>query len=590
MEARGYAYVTGKDGRPVLLGKGAFGRVCLVTRDGATFIVKDVRLDERSERQRKRVRHEIGVLATLEHPNIIQLEEYWEHLNLVTMVMEYASDVTLRNSILRQRDLAAVAGHGFLEVHVLTWSVQLLLALDYMHGLGHLHRDLKSDNVFVTPDNVIKLGDFGVTSVVGLAKDAASLTPRAPPYYLAPELFQNAPYSVKSDVWALGCVVYELAALRRPFEADDIQVLIRSILDAEAPELGPQYTNDLRLLLALLLQKAPDDRPTASDALHMWIFRRHLQGFRRRLQEQAAMATRQTLTAEGFERETSGNPPKAGRRTSRLVPPTGDVDAPGRLTSAEPSEDDPDTHLPSRVANVVNFGTDRQKMKAFLKGPAPEDIHFGVDAPKMKEFLEGPMQAPLPRSLPVQSPSGLGRPRSDILLPSQPGAGPGPEPRYVREVTAREHWSILGHIIKVFCTPKRASYVSRDLSCSGATAPPEELARDLSAAPKDAPTPPTCTTPVPDAAPRRVSVDDELEAADLREDTGPGTEATAADSDVRCASPESRLDEVEDLSAMGGDEDGGGATAEGAEVVEEDIEGDGGVYTPLHCGAGRPAF
>jgi len=60
--------------------------------------------------------------------------------------------------------------------------------------------------------------------------------------------------------------------------------------------------------------------------------------------------------------------------------------------------------------------------------------------------------------------------------------------------------------------------------------------------------------------------------------------------DVRCASPESRLDEVEDLSAMGGDEDGGGATAEGAEVVEEDIEGDGGVYTPLHCGAGRPAF
>ena len=128
---------------------------------------------------------------------------------------------------------------------VISWLIQIGLALQYMHDEHILHRDLKTQNIFLTKNNMIKLGDFGIAkvlegtlemarTVIGycaprfIAHTRSPLTalaaapPRrrmsSTPYYMSPELFRNQPYSFKSDMWSLGCVLFELVALRHAFE------------------------------------------------------------------------------------------------------------------------------------------------------------------------------------------------------------------------------------------------------------------------------------------------------------------------------------------------------------------------------------
>lgn len=96
--------------------------------------------------------------------------------------------------------------------------VQLLYALKYCHEdhhelTGHkvIHRDIKPGNVFLTKDGSVKLGDFGLCRSLNDQSQAA--TNVGTPLYMAPEILAKQPYSEKADVWSLGCVIYELAAL-----------------------------------------------------------------------------------------------------------------------------------------------------------------------------------------------------------------------------------------------------------------------------------------------------------------------------------------------------------------------------------------
>ena len=87
-----------------------------------------------------------------------------------------------------------------------------------------MHRDIKSANILVGEDNAIKLADFNVSKVVN-RPDCLLLTQTGTPYYASPEIWQDKPYSFKSDIWSLGCVLYEMAALRPPFKSTDMKGL-----------------------------------------------------------------------------------------------------------------------------------------------------------------------------------------------------------------------------------------------------------------------------------------------------------------------------------------------------------------------------
>ena len=104
--------------------------------------------------------------------------------------------------------------------------VHMTKGLKSLHEKKILHRDLKCANVFITGDGVYKLGDLNVSKV--LKKDMAQ-TQTGTPYYASPEVWKDKPYGVKSDIWSLGCVLYEMAALRPPFTANDLQGLYKKI-------------------------------------------------------------------------------------------------------------------------------------------------------------------------------------------------------------------------------------------------------------------------------------------------------------------------------------------------------------------------
>lgn len=103
-------------------------------------------------------------------------------------------------------------GEHFSEDLIMQWFVQLCLALEYIHKRKILHRDLKSQNIFLTKNNTIKLGDFGISKVLEHTNDQA-LTVQGTPYYMSPEVCQSKPYNYTSDVWSLGCILYELCTL-----------------------------------------------------------------------------------------------------------------------------------------------------------------------------------------------------------------------------------------------------------------------------------------------------------------------------------------------------------------------------------------
>lgn len=135
----------------------------------------------------------------------------------------------------------------------------MIAALDYLHKAKVLHRDLKTSNIFITGAGKLKLGDFGIAKVLENSVQNAQ-TVVGTPYYMSPEICQNKPYSFKSDVWSLGCIVYELCALKRAFEASNLLSLVSKITEAEVEQIPTVYSKELSVLIHSMLIKNPDGR------------------------------------------------------------------------------------------------------------------------------------------------------------------------------------------------------------------------------------------------------------------------------------------------------------------------------------------
>ena len=138
---------------------------------------------------------------------------------------------------------------------------QICLALRHVHRRRILHRDLKSGNIFLTRSGVVKLGDFGIAKLLD-SSGAQAATQIGTPYYLSPEICQDQPYGKASDLWSMGIVLYELLALRVPFQASNLAVLANKIVTVDPPPLSHAYSEECHNLAFSLLSKDPDKRPT----------------------------------------------------------------------------------------------------------------------------------------------------------------------------------------------------------------------------------------------------------------------------------------------------------------------------------------
>lgn len=166
----------------------------------------------------------------------------------------------------------------FTETEIMNWFVQLCLALDNIHSKKILHRDIKSQNVFLTKENTVKLGDFGISKVLESTADHA-MTVQGTPYYMSPEVCQNLPYTYQSDIWALGCILYELCSLKRAFHAENLLGLVFKIVQDKQDPIPDFYSEGLKELINCLLTKDAKDRPRIIEIIRRPFVKEHMERF-----------------------------------------------------------------------------------------------------------------------------------------------------------------------------------------------------------------------------------------------------------------------------------------------------------------------
>ncbi|XP_077605805.1 serine/threonine-protein kinase Nek4 isoform X9 [Crocuta crocuta] len=258
-----------------VVGRGSYGEVTLVRhrRDGRQYVIKKLNLRNASSRERRAAEQEAQLLSQLKHPNIVTYKESWEGGDgLLYIVMGFCEGGDLYRKLKEQK------GRLLPENQVVEWFVQIAMALQYLHEKHILHRDLKTQNVFLTRTNIIKVGDLGIARVLENQCDMAS-TLIGTPYYMSPELFSNKPYNYKSDVWALGCCVYEMATLKHAFNAKDMNSLVYRIIEGKLPPMPKDYSPELAELIRTMLSKRPEERPSVRSILRQPYIKRQISLF-----------------------------------------------------------------------------------------------------------------------------------------------------------------------------------------------------------------------------------------------------------------------------------------------------------------------
>ncbi|XP_039539072.1 serine/threonine-protein kinase Nek5 isoform X2 [Pimephales promelas] len=247
------------------VGQGAFGSALLVKHrhgdDELLYVIKEIHLRQLSARDKDASRKEVTLLSKMRHPNIVTFYKSFYDRNNLYILMEYCDAGDLMNRIKMQR------GKPFTEQQIVDWFVQICLGLKHVHDRKVLHRDIKAQNIFLTHGGQkVKLGDFGIAKSLNNTTDLAR-TCVGTPYYLSPEICENRPYNNKTDIWSLGCVLYELCTLKHPFEGSNLKQLVLRICRGRYSPVSQRYSAELRLLLNQLFKISPRDRPSANTLL-----------------------------------------------------------------------------------------------------------------------------------------------------------------------------------------------------------------------------------------------------------------------------------------------------------------------------------
>ena len=245
------------------LGKGSYGIVYKVQKQNTNeiYVLKKIPLKGLSEKEISEVRQEAKILSSINSDFVVKYFDSFEENNNINIVMEYCDKGDLNDFILRKKE-----ENKLIEEEII-WNlfIKITIGLAHIHKMKILHRDLKTMNIFLKDEFQVKIGDLGVAKI--LLKNSFAKTLIGTPYYLSPEICEEKPYNDKSDVWALGCILYELCTYKHPFDAKSQGALILKIMRNIPEDINQYYSNELRNLIFLLLEKDSQKRPSCIEIL-----------------------------------------------------------------------------------------------------------------------------------------------------------------------------------------------------------------------------------------------------------------------------------------------------------------------------------
>lgn len=274
------------------VGQGSYAKVFKARRksDRQIYALKIIKIQEMKQSVAENTLNEIRLLSSIDSPFIVSYKEAFIESNNrdVVIVMEFVAGGDLATKIkeaTRSRTL-------FPEETVWRYLCQALLGLQTLHRMKIVHRDIKSANLFLTETaEVVKLGDLNIAKVL---KEDLTSTQIGSPSYLAPEVWKKENYSYNCDVFSLGCVLYEMAALKLPFEAVSMNDLYNKITGQRVGRLPSRYSDELNSVISIMLTKNPKIRPSVEELLNNVIVRSKLNEYRL-LEKNAAIERRNTL-------------------------------------------------------------------------------------------------------------------------------------------------------------------------------------------------------------------------------------------------------------------------------------------------------
>jgi len=209
------------------IGRGKFGEAATVKSktDGKKYVMKKevVPLEGKDRR-----RDEVQALKRCNHVNIVKYFDYFFEKGDSMIVMEYCSGGDLARVLHNQKKI----GNQFDDGLVRDYAFDLASAMQYMRSVRIIHRDLKPANIFISSENSLKIGDFGLARCLDRSSEMAS-TKCGTPCYMAPEILYGQPYNHRADLWSLGCVLYELCTLEKAFDGDSYMALMLAITSAQ---------------------------------------------------------------------------------------------------------------------------------------------------------------------------------------------------------------------------------------------------------------------------------------------------------------------------------------------------------------------
>ena len=242
------------------LGNGTGTHIFLVTKNSSDnknyYVIKQINLEGLSSEEKKTFKNEANILSKIKSEYVVKFIEDFEENNCYNIVMEYCEGGDLQKFLEERKKIPL--NDNFI------WKlfIQIVIGLGEIHNMNILHRDLKTPNIFLTKNNDIRIGDLGIAKQ--LLRFRFTNTVIGTPYYLSPEICKNKPYNEKSDIWALGCVLYELCTFNHPFESTNQASLIKKILEQNPKPIPTtfdyNFNSKIILKLPYVMKKAKELR------------------------------------------------------------------------------------------------------------------------------------------------------------------------------------------------------------------------------------------------------------------------------------------------------------------------------------------